>query len=149
MSENEAAFRASRTHVDNAAHAVALVATDDRASGRVYNVGEPDALTERDWVQMLAREASWGGQLVIGRNDELPSHLREAQPDLWDHHLVADTSRIRRELGYREVISREDGLRRAIAWYAAEPPPDPKTAGNLDYDAEDAALVTIRAAAVP
>ena len=149
MSENEAAFRASRTHVDNAAHAVALVATDDRASGRVYNVGEPDALAERDWVQMLARETSWGGQLVIARNDELPSHLREAQPDLWDHHLVADTSRIRRELGYREVVSREDGLRRAIAWYAAEPPADPKTAGNLDYEAEDAAFVTIRAAAVP
>src|SRR5919201_4748889 len=74
MSENEAAFRASRTHVDNAAHAVALVATDDRASGRVYNVGEPDALAERDWVQMLARETSWGGQLIIARNDELPSH---------------------------------------------------------------------------
>ena len=36
----------------------------------------------------------------------------------------------------------------ALAWYAAEPPEDAKAAGNLDYEAEDAALVTIRAAAV-
>jgi hypothetical protein len=43
-----------------------------------------------------------------------------------------------------EVVSREEGLRRALAWYAQEPPAVPKKAGNLDYAAEDAALVTIR-----
>lgn len=42
LSEKSAAFRSSRTHVDNAAHAVALVATDERAAGRVYNVAEPE-----------------------------------------------------------------------------------------------------------
>ena len=81
-------------------------------------------------------------------SDELPAHLRDTRPDMWDHHLVADTTRIRRELGYREVVSREDGLRRALEWYAAEPPEDPKRAGNLEYEAEDAALVTIRERAV-
>jgi len=148
MSDKSAAFRSSRTHVDNAAHAVALVATDERAAGRIYNVGEPEALPWRDWAQLIARETSWGGQLVIRPSDELPAHLRDSRPDVWDHHLVADTSRIRRELGYREVVSREDGLRRALAYYAAEPPADPQAAANLDYDAEDAALVTIQATAV-
>src|SRR5207302_1222852 len=84
------------------------------------------------------------GQVTLRPSDELPAHLRDSRPDVWDHHLVADTTRIRRELGYREVVSREEGLRRALDWYAAEPPEDPKRAGNLDYEAEDAALVTIR-----
>jgi nucleoside-diphosphate-sugar epimerase len=148
MSTGSAGFRSSRTHVDNAGHAVALVATDDRAAGRVYNVGEPDALAWSEWARLIGREMSWGGQLVIRSSDEMPSHLRDSRPDVWDHHLVADTSRIRRELGYREVTGREEGLRRALAWYAEVPAPDPKAAGNLDYEAEDAALVTIRGAAV-
>ena len=149
MSDKNAAFRSSRTHVDNAAHAVALVATDPRAAGRIYNVGEPDALPLSDWAMLIGQAMSWGGQLVIRPNEELPPHLRDARPDMWDHHLVADTSRIRRELGYREVVSREEGLQRALDWYAAEPPAEPKDAGNLDYEAEDRALVTIRASAVP
>jgi nucleoside-diphosphate-sugar epimerase len=148
MSEKEAAFRSSRTHVDNAGHAVALVATDERAASRVYNVGEPDALPWSEWARLIGRQMTWGGQLVIRPSDELPAHLRDSRSDIWEHHLVADTTRIRRELGYREVVSREEGLRRALAWYAADPPPDPTAAGNLDYEAEDAALVTIRAAAV-
>jgi nucleoside-diphosphate-sugar epimerase len=148
LSERSAAFRSSRTHVDNAGHAVALVATDGRAAGRTYNVGEPDALAWSEWGRLIARQTSWGGQLVIRPSDELPAHLRDSRPDVWDHHLVADTSRIRRELGYREVVSREEGLRRALAWYAEVPPPDPKATGNLDYEAEDAALVTIRSSAV-
>jgi len=148
MSEKSATFRSSRTHVDNAAYAVALVATDDRAAGRVYNVGEPDALAWSEWALLIAKRMSWGGQLVIRPSDEMPPHLRDSRPDVWDHHLVADTSRIRRELGYREVVSREEGLRRALAWYAQERPPDPKAAGSLDYEAEDRALVTIRGAAV-
>ena len=148
MSDKSAAFRSSRTHVDNAAYAVAHVATDERAAGRVYNVGEPDALPWSDWARLIAEQVRWGGQLVVRPSEELPPHLRDSRPDVWDHHLVADTTRIRRELGYQEFVPREEGLRRALAWYAEMPPEDPKAAGNLDYEAEDEALVTIRGAAV-
>ncbi len=148
LSEKSAAFRSSRTHIDNAAYAVALVATDDRAAGRVYNVGEPDALAWSEWARLIAEQTRWGGQLVIRPSDEMPAHLRDSRPDVWEHHLVADTTRIRRELGYQEVVSRDEGLRRTLAWYADAPPVDPKGAGNLDYEAEDAAVVTIRGSAV-
>ena len=148
LSTGFAGFRSSRTHVDNAAHAVALVATDDRAAGRVYNVGEPDALAFSEWAALIGKQMSWGGQLVIRPSGDLPAHLKDERPDMWEHHLVADTSRIRRELGYREMVSREEGLRRTLAWYSDVPALDPKTAGNLDYEAEDAALVTIRDPAV-
>jgi nucleoside-diphosphate-sugar epimerase len=34
-------------------------------------------------------------------------------------HWVVDTSRIRRELGYRERIAREEAIRRTVAWERA------------------------------
>ena len=73
----------------------------------------------------------------------MPAHLADPRPDFYHQHLVTDTSRIRRELGYGEIVSREDGLRRAIAWYAAEPPKDPAASARLNYAAEDAALLAI------
>jgi nucleoside-diphosphate-sugar epimerase len=141
LSEGAAAFRSSRTHVDNAARAVVLAATDDRASSRVYNVGEPDALSTLEWARQIARLVGWHGDLVVAAGPAMPAHLADPRPDFYAQHLVADTSRIRRELGYREIVAREDGLRRAIEWYAAEPPLDPVASARLNYAAEDAALL--------
>ena len=81
-------------------------------------------------------------------SDQMPMHLRDSRPDTWDHHLVAETSRIRHELGYQELVGRDEGLARALAWYAESPPADPAAAASLDYRAEDEALVTIRGSAV-
>jgi nucleoside-diphosphate-sugar epimerase len=35
--------------------------------------------------------------------------------------LFADTSRIREELGYLEIVERSEGLRRALAWERSQP----------------------------
>ena len=148
MSTKSASFRATRTHVDNAAHAVALAATDDKARGRIYNVGERDALPWIEWARLVASHLRWTGELVVAPSEQMPKRLRDARPDMWDHHLVTETSRIRRELGYRELVSRDEGLARALAWYAHSPPADPAAAAGLDYLAEDDALVTIRGSAV-
>jgi len=148
MSTGSAAHRASRTHVDNAGHAVALAATDDRARGRVYNVGEPDALAWIEWARLIASHLRWTGEMVVAPSDLMPAHLRDSRHDMWHHDLVSDTSRIRRELGYREVVSRDEGLARALAWYRESPPADPIAVAGLDYPAEDEAVVTIRGSAV-
>jgi nucleoside-diphosphate-sugar epimerase len=148
MSTGSAAHRASRTHVDNAAHAVALAATDDRARGRVYNVGDDEAMPWIDWARLVASHLRWKGELVVAPSAQMPTRLRDGRPDVWDHHLVNDSTRIRRELGYRETVGREEGLARALAWYAEVPPADSVAAAGIDYAAEDEALVTIRGAAV-
>jgi len=148
MSAKSAAFRASRTHVDNAAHAVVVAATDDRARGRVYNVGEREALTWIHWARLVASQLRWTGELVVAPSEQMPTRLRDSRPDTWDHHLVAETSRIRQELGYQEPVGRDEGLARALAWYAESPRADPAAAASLDYTAEDEALVTIRGSAV-
>ncbi len=56
-----------------------------------------------------------------------------------DQHLVADTTRIREELGYGELVSQDEALRRTIAWERAHPP-DEVDPGRFDYAAEDAVL---------
>ncbi len=148
MSAGSAAHRASRTHVDNAAHAVVVAATDDRARGRIYNVGDADPMAWIDWARLVATQLKWTGEFVVAPSAQMPTRLRDPRPDVWDHHLVSETSRIRRELGYREVVGREEGLARALAWYAESPLPDPPAAPDVDYAAEDEALVTIRGSAV-
>jgi nucleoside-diphosphate-sugar epimerase len=36
--------------------------------------------------------------------------------------MVGDTSKIRRELGYRETVSAEEAMARTVAWERANPP---------------------------
>jgi len=54
-----ARWRWTRGYVDNVAVAIALAVTDERASGRVYNVGEEHALTEAEWCAPSGMR--WGG----------------------------------------------------------------------------------------
>jgi hypothetical protein len=78
----------------------------------------------------------------------MPMALRDRRPDMWDHHLIVETSRIRQELGYDELVGRAEGLERALEWYSHSPPADPAAAAGLDYRTEDEAIVTIRGSAV-
>ena len=50
--------------VENVAHAIGLATVDERATGRIYNVGEAKALTEAEWVQAIAQAAGWRGRIV-------------------------------------------------------------------------------------
>lgn len=47
LNERMATFRWTRGYVHNIASAIALAAVDSRAAGRTYNVGEPDAFSDR------------------------------------------------------------------------------------------------------
>jgi nucleoside-diphosphate-sugar epimerase len=136
LNQRGAKWRGSRGYVENIADAIALAATDHRAAGRIYNVGEPDALSEAEWVAQIAGIVGWKGRII-----EVPDHLIPLAYNP-DHHLVADTTRIRRELGYTESVPREEALRRTIEWEYAHPPEtlDPS---SFDYAAEDALLAEI------
>lgn len=119
LDETFAAWRWTRAYVENAARAIALAATDERAAGRVYNVGDAEALTYADWIRAIGRAAGWPGKVVPVPSDQLPTERRPPSGD-YDQHLVADTTRIREELGYRETVSLEEGLRRTVAWERAQ-----------------------------
>jgi nucleoside-diphosphate-sugar epimerase len=131
-----AAWRAPRGYVENVGAAIALAAVHPRAGGRIYNVAEQDALTEREWIQVIARAASWEGEIVVVPADRLPEALRS---DTRGQDLAMDSSRLRTELGYRAPVGREVALQRTITWELANPPEQVE----FDYAAEDAALAAL------
>ena len=140
LGEKLARWRAPRGYVENIAAAVALAVADERAAGRVYNVAEPDAMTELEWVRAVGHAAGWRGEVVLVPEDCLPAHLR-FEGDL-DQQWIVDDSRIRRELGYAENVPIEEWLQRAVAWERANPP-ERVDAAEFDYAAEDVALADV------
>jgi nucleoside-diphosphate-sugar epimerase len=137
LGKEMADWRWTRGYVGDVARAIALAVSDERAAGQVYNVGEPDALTELEWVQAIGLAAGWNGQIALVPLARLPAFLdpgiNPAQP------LVTDTARIRAELGYAERLPREEALRRTVDWQRNNPP-EPIDASRFDYEAEDALL---------
>lgn len=114
-------WRWSRSYVENVARAVALAATDDRASGRVYNVAELDGLSMDEWLRAVARAAGWTGTIVRVPREELPEDQHTSLFTRQD--LVADSRAIRRDLGFREPVPLDEALRRTVEWERANPPP--------------------------
>ncbi len=108
-----AQWRWVRGYVEDVAHAIVLAATDERASGHTYNVADPVAFTETEWVQRIAAVHGWQGELALV--------TREPEWDLRQDYVV-DSSRIRRELGYSEIVDAAEALRRTIEWERANPP---------------------------
>jgi nucleoside-diphosphate-sugar epimerase len=137
LGERQARWRSSWGYVENMGEAIALACTDDRAAGRIYNVAEEPAPVMADWVRRIGDLAGWRGSVVTAPESDLPSQL--ARDYNWDQHLVLDTARIRRELGYREPVTLDEAVQRTIEWERAHPPEqiDPQ---EFDYDAEDAVL---------
>jgi len=133
--EKFARWRGPRGYVENVAAAIALAATDARAAGRIYNVGEAESLTELEWARRIAAATAWRGEFVLLPHDRIPAHLR--MPGNTDQHWTIDTTRIREELGYAEPIAQDAAIRRTIEWERANPTrPSPHA---FDYAAEDAA----------
>jgi nucleoside-diphosphate-sugar epimerase len=108
-----AAWRWTRGYVDDVADAIALAATDARAEGRTYNIGEETALADAEWTERIGRAAGWGGRVRAVGREELTPELA-GPPFDYAHDLVADTGRIRRELGFRERTDPHEAMRRAV-----------------------------------
>ena len=74
-------------------------------------------------------------------------------PDTWtfelklNQHWVTDSTPIRTELGYTEIIEHHQALKRTIAWSRQHPPETIAEIGQaklLDYQDEDAILASLK-----
>lgn len=137
LEDGMASWRWTMGYVEDVAEAIALSVTDDRAAGRVYNVGEEEPLTHAEWVRSIGDAVGWDGEVVPVPRKLMPTPGMEEA--FWDQDLVTDTGRIRRDLDFRETVSREEAVRRTAEWERANPPEE--TEEVFDYAAEDAALV--------
>jgi len=134
MDEVEAQWKWSHGYVENVADAIALAVTDERASGRIYNVCEPFTYSMAEWAEKIGEAAAWQGRIVRVPQGRLP------EPLSWginaEQHIVVDSSRIRQELGYAERVNIDEAISRTVAWERAHHPVkvDEK---DFDYAAED------------
>ena len=144
MDARVAAWRSPRGYVENVAEAIALAAMSDRAANRVYNVAEPESYSELEWARRVAKVVGWTGDVVALAPAQTPPHL--CLPGNFDQHWSADSTRIRDELGFKELVGVDEAIRRTVAWERSHPPAAPTM--PIDYDAEDAAIAAVRMAAV-
>jgi nucleoside-diphosphate-sugar epimerase len=73
--ERLAKWRWTHGYVENVAAAIVLAVTDERASGRIYNVGEQETFSMAEQVDRIGREIGWQGKVVIVPDGTLPEHL--------------------------------------------------------------------------
>jgi nucleoside-diphosphate-sugar epimerase len=146
LDEAMASWRWARVYVEDAAHATALAATNETAAGTTFNVAAATAAGETEWIAEIGHSVGWRGQIVSAPAALLPDYLREDRLDLRQDYVV-DSTLIRQELGYQEVVGAGEAMRRTIAWERANAPdpthPHPDFVDRFDYGAEDDALARI------
>jgi hypothetical protein len=132
----------SRAGARNAAEAVALaVDQPERAMGQAYHVADDDLVTVHQWAEIVARAAgrelefkALPGQLVTPGWAVLPFGY-QGTPS-----CVLDTTKLRVELGYRDVLPLRDGLAETVEWMIANADSmrgNPNVLDPFDYPAED------------
>lgn len=110
-----ASARVTHAHVADVAHAIVLAAEELRDGVRIYNVGEEMTPTMRDRAEAIA--AVMGARFRWRETDDLPPAL-ELLGRL-PNDMVVDSSRIRAEIGYREITTERERLGDTIAWLRA------------------------------
>jgi len=110
LPRGKSTWRWTRGYVSNVAGAITLAATDERAVGATYNVGEEEARRELEWVEAIAETAGWTGSIVVHEDDG-----QVAASD-FSYELYTDTSRIRRELGFRDLAGFRGALAATVRW---------------------------------
>ncbi|MDQ3033446.1 MAG: NAD-dependent epimerase/dehydratase family protein [Myxococcota bacterium] len=131
-------------YVDNVVHAHLLAArrlhdeaTRDVVGGQAYFVGEDNApnyfefirpYAEAKRVAMPRRRLSHRSTALAARLMELVHRVTGREVPFHRFHLYVlaqdfffTNERAARELGYRPIVSPEEGLRRTLAWLEAEP----------------------------
>ncbi|MFY9950813.1 MAG: NAD-dependent epimerase/dehydratase family protein [Candidatus Sulfotelmatobacter sp.] len=132
-----AAWHSPRGYVENVAAAIALAAADKRAARGIYNICEQPSFSELEWARKIASAMLWDGDFVILPPERTPPHL--LQPGNATQNWTASSARIRRELGYQELVAIEDAIQRTINWERENPPGFTHPA-QFDYSAEDTAV---------
>jgi nucleoside-diphosphate-sugar epimerase len=99
---NQPNWRWTHGYVENVASAIVLAALHRSAANRIYNVGEEYTPTIAERLTSLPEPPM-----------EVQAVGNDAEYD-FRQEIVYDTTRIRRELGYKEHIGYDEGLKRTL-----------------------------------
>jgi len=132
-------------YVENLAHALLLAVDQPEASaGQVYNCADEEVLTLRQVVEIVA--ACMGAELeIVSMPWRLAVPARPLMLQPLPTHRVLDLTKLKSELGYRDIVPPREGLRRTVEWLVAHRPAPGGTEETVlqdpfDYAAEDALI---------
>jgi UDP-glucose 4-epimerase len=97
------------TYVDDVVDALLLAATQERANGKVYNLGGDGVVSLKDLADLLVSIHGAGGYQV----HSFPADRKRI--DIGDYY--ADDTLIRHELGWTPQVSLAEGLQRTLLFY--------------------------------
>ncbi len=135
-----------RAYTENAAQAV-LLAFDkpNESAGELFNVAEQPLYNMRQRIETICSTLNWDMEFV-----DMPYLLAEPCHYLWFHgpgHSVKDDSKIRRVLGYKELIPVDEAHVLTVKWlvdnrekYSKEW--EDQIDDTFDYKVEDALIDT-------
>ena len=113
-------------HVDDVALTAIRAATDERAIGGAYNLGNFPPISQRDFVELLARVAGMEAKLVpIPRSAIQAAGGQLTEPPLYFGAfldippITVRVDRVRHDLGV-ELRPLEDGMRQTFEWYQSQ-----------------------------
>lgn len=141
LPESVANWRGSYGYVENVAYAIALAVINARATNRIYHVGDIEHKNEAERITEIGKIAQWQGKVVTVPESQLPPEWK--LPLNAKQHWLIDSTRIRKELGYKEIVSSSEALQRTINWQRANLPKQPTQFAApylLDYAVEDEIL---------
>jgi len=99
------------TYVEDTAMGIVLAATNDRASGQVYNITRSDdkQYTLKDAAELAISIAGRGDLIVADRDLSFPKRGR------------LSIMKAQRDLGYTPKVNVEEGFQRYYDWYSKNP----------------------------
>lgn len=99
------------TYIDNvvSANLLAAKAPAHQAAGQVFNVATGTRVDLNETFELLKKIIGYKGQVKYG-----PERSGDVK------HSLADLSRTEEGLGYKPLVSFEEGLRKTVEWYRGE-----------------------------
>jgi nucleoside-diphosphate-sugar epimerase len=144
LEESVAHWRGCYGYVENVGYAIALAVTNERAKNRIYHVADAVVLSEAERIAKMGEVVGWQGKVVVLPKDQMPADWKLTVNT--EQHWLVDSTPIRQEFGYSEIIPPDEALKRSIEWQRNHPPHEPKEFVEpwlLDYTTEDAILTKL------
>lgn len=138
----------TRCAAANAARYVLLCLDNEAAIGETFNCSDEDIYSMAQWVEMIATELNTRVEIV-----DVPSNLGWVTEYLnrsRSDHAIANASKARHLLGYRDAVPAALALAEVVRWLCANPPStnnNPVFTDPFDYGVEDRIFLELQALA--
>lgn len=132
----------SRGYMQNMAHSIVLALENTRAEGEVYNACDESTYSVRQIVRMIGEIMDHEWEIVSVPRALMPRAERtqgrpfSCDPFDIEPHLLLDISKIKADLGYKDIVPTRKALEATVAWLRDNRPQNSEPP-SMDYGALD------------